>query len=512
MAEVSSGSEEKQALAVLILVGVVAAAVLAAFLGSSLVAQNIGQLALFLAAVGFVVSFPFPKLAIVLVILFGQIQYLFTGWYGTLISAPIFPPIFQTLDEVILLALLGNLILTKLLKKQPLDKAPALIPLTALFIVGVVSARLNDVPVLTGLVGQRYVFEMAILYLAIINLDLSERYLRSLVYLLLGIGIVQGIVGILEFIDKYRLYMGGNHDIVQGTWGGGSANYIGIFFFCLAVIALARLRRNWHGPTGALLGFFMLMLVLTSCRTGIVLAPLVFLFVLRDKLKNPKYWIAAATGLVFLFGCLVFYYRNTEAEAVHDLGSSEFVFQFAERTRVIPVMSQILGTNSAFPLLGASPGTYRTRTGDIYGSKMYLQVESMIRTQEVVAPFIDASYAIVWMEYGIVGLILFGLALLRMFSHAWRHEKIIKSFFWQDYFRALQAILFIYAFVGGIFALWTHFQSNIYLWVFAAIGVKYVALQKRAARQARQIIHTEEETILPQPHKPVRLGSMAVNR
>ncbi len=512
MAELSLGHEEKQSLALLILFVTVAVALALAILATSIAKQDVLRLMVFLSVVGFVVVFPFPKAAVVIVILFVQVLYLLTSFYGSLISYPVLPPLFASLREVVLLALLGNLTLTKLLRKQAPEKSPGLIPLGLLFMVGFISGRLNDVPTLTGLVGQRYVFEMVILYLAIVNLDLSERFLRSLIYLILAIGVFQGIIGIIEFIDKYRLYMAGNHDIVQGTWGGGSANAIGIFFLCLSFIVLARLRRAWHGVIGAVLGFYVLMLVLSSCRTGIVLAPLAFLFVLREKLRNPKYWIAMAVALVFLVGSLVFYYRNTEAQAARDLGGSEFVFQVTERTRVIPIMGQVLRNNAAFPLLGAGPGTYRTRTGDIYGSKMYLQVEAMVRTEEVVAPFIDTSYAVVWMEYGVVGLVLFGLAMVRLFFFAWREERFIRSFFWRDYFRALQAIILIYAFVGGIFALWTHFQSNIYLWVFSAIGVRYSILRKREARQAARAVHSEQEAALPRPARPVHVGSMAVNR
>lgn len=508
MAELEQEAKEKLALLAALLVVCLGFVLLAL----SIAGQDVIMLTALVALVGFVVVLPFPKLAIIIVILFAQVQYLFTGYYGSLINHPVLPVAFQWLDEVVLLALLGNLVLTKLLKRQPIEKAPALIPLTLMFMLGVISARLNDVRILTGFIGQRYVFEMVILYLAIINLDLGEQFLRSLVYFLLGIGVFQAVMGIAEFVDKHQLYMAGNHDIVQGTWGGGSANSIGIFFLCLSTIVLASLRWGWKGPKAALLGIYILMLVLTSCRTGIVLALPIFLFVLREKVKNPKYWVATASAIVFMVACLAFYYRNTEAEAVRDLGSSEFAFQVSQRTRVIPIMSQILWTNSVFPAIGAGPGTYMTATGIFYGSKMYMQIESMLRTEEVIEPFITASYAVVWMEYGTVGLALFGVVLVRLFLFAWHQEKVIKSLFWRDYFRGLQAIIVIYAFVGGIFALWTHFQSNVYLWLFTAIGARYVVLQRRKVVRPAEAVVRGEEKIPPLLPKPHRLGSMAVNR
>ncbi len=499
MAGLAIDSEEKQGLAFLILLGSLGAAAILIPLALSIAAENIIILTAILALVGFVVVFPFPKLAVVVVIIFAQVQYLFTTPYGSLISYPVFPVAFQWLDEVALLSLMGNLTLTKLLKgkEQRLERPPAFAPLVLMFLVGVFSARINGVPLLTGLIGQRYIFQMVILYLAIVNMNVGERYLRGLVYLLLGIGVFQALMGTIEFADKYRLYMGGNHDIVQGTWGGGSANNLGIFFLCLAAIVLSRLRRRWHGPTAVLFGTYVILLVLTSCRSGIVLALPVFAFILREKLKNPKYWIAIPVVIIFLLGCLSFYYRNTESEVGRDLGADEFAFQIVGRSRAVPVMSQVLRNYSRLPAFGAGPGTYRTAMGSIHGSEMFMQVEAMTRTGEVVEPFISASYAVVWMEYGVVGLLLFTAVLVRLFIFAWQKQRTVESPFWQDYLRALQAILIVYAIVGALFPLWTHFLTSIYLWLFPAIGIKYTVVERRAAAQAARA-PAEPEVEIPE--------------
>ncbi len=484
MAELVLQHEARQKLVVL---GALFVACLAFLLMAvSIVEQQIALLIALLAMVGFVVTFPFPKVAIVLVILFAQVQYLFTTNYSVLTGRPIFPVSFQWLDEVILLSLLGNLTLTKLLKKDGLEKAPALMMLAVFFVVGFVSSRLNDISLFRGLIGQRYVFEMVILYLAVVNMNLDERFLRKLVYLLLAIGVFQVMMGLLEFGWKYRLYMAGNHDIVQGTWGGGSANHLGVFFLCLSTIVLARLRRGWQGPKVLLFGAFVLLMVLCSSRSSILLAPFVFVFVLREKMKNPQYWIVAVTVFVFLAATLAFYYRNTDADVGRDLGSGEILFQLRSRTEVIPIMSQALRENSSFPPFGSGPGTYLSPTGGFYGSKIYMQIESMMRTQEVIQPFISASYGVVWVEYGIVGLILFAMVFVRFFLFACKQEKAADSFFWKDYFRALQAIVIVYAVVGGIFPLWTHFQMSIYLWLFPAIGARYVVLSRQRAAKAAE--------------------------
>ena len=251
-----------------------------------------------------------------------------------------------------------------------------------------------------------------------------------------------------------------------------------------------------------------MLLVLCSCRTGIVLAPLIVLFVLREKFKDPKYWIAAVTVLVFLAGALALYYGNSDADLAKDLGGDEFVFQIMGRTGVVPTMAHVLRDNSSFPPFGAGPSTYVPSSGEIFGSELYMQVESMARTRQVVLPFISASYAVVWMEYGIVGLILFAMILLRFFLYAWQKEKQVVPLFWKDYFRALQAIILIYAIGGGVFAMWTHFQNSIYLWLFPAIGVRYAILDKERAAQATVIPATEEDLAL-RPHLPPgRVGSM----
>ncbi|MDP2899260.1 MAG: O-antigen ligase family protein, partial [bacterium] len=459
--------------------------------------EQYGLMTFLLAAIGFVIVFPFPKLAVAFVIVFAQFQYLFTGRFGTLISLPVLPVFFQWLDDIVLLALLLNLVFTKLIKgrDEPMEKAPGLLPLGLLFGVGLMSARLNGVSFINGLIGQRYVFEMVVLYLAIINLDFDERYLRGVVYLLLGIGVFQAFMGLIEFVDRYHMYAAGNHDIVQGTWGGGSANNLGIFFLCLAAIVLARMREGWILRRPALLGVFVALVVLTSSRTAIVLMPLVFLFVFREKLKNPRYWLAIGAPLVFLAGSLLLYYRNTQAKASRDLGAAEFEFQVASRTGVIPLLSQVLRYNSSFPLFGAGPSTYLTEFGRRQSSEFYMEVERLAVTRQVSPAFIQASYAVLWMEYGIVGLVLFLIVLWQLFRFACKEEKRAQSPFWKDYFRALQAILIIYILVGGVFAIWTQFQMNVYLWLFPALGVRYVVLQRRkAARMTAQLPKSTEET------------------
>ena len=481
-----------------VLIGFVGLAVVAALLAYSVSGERYSLMTFLLAAIGFVIVFPFPKLAVVFVVIFAQFQYLFTGYLGTLISLPVLPVFFQWLDDIVLLALLMNLVFTKLIKgrDEPMEKAPGLLPLALLFLVGLISARLNGVPFIIGLIGQRYVFEMVVLYLAIVNLDFDERYLRGIVYLLLGIGVFQAVMGGIEFVDSYHMYAAGNHDIVQGTWGGGSANNLGIFFLCLAAIVLARMRERWIVRRAVLLGVFVVLLVLTSSRTGIVLMPLVFFFIFREKLKNPKYWVTTSIALIFLVGSLIFYYKNTQAEVSRDLGADEFEFQIMGRTGVIPVLQDALDVNSIFPPLGAGPGTYLSELGQRRSSEFHLYVlYRLAQTQQVAWAFIQASYAVLWMEYGIVGLLLFGAVLWRLFYFAWKEEKNIQSPFWKDYFRALQAILVTYALVGGILAIWTQFQMNVYLWLFAALGVRYVVLQRRkAARMTAQLPKSTEET------------------
>ena len=507
-----SSSEGK---AWLVLFAAVGLAFVGWLLGYSVSGERYGLMTLILAAIGFVIVFPFPKLAVVFVISFAQFQYLFTGYYGTLISLPVLPVFFQWLDDIVLLALFLNLVLTKLMKgrDEPMEKAPGLLALAVLFGIGLISARLNGLSFIVGLVGQRYVFEMVVLYLAIVNLDYDERFLRGVVYLLLGIGVFQAIMGLVEFVDRYHMYAAGNHDIVQGTWGGGSANNLGIFFLCLAAIVLSRMRERWDMRRAILLSVFVVMMVLTSSRTAIVLMPFVFLFVLREKLKNPKYWVAATAALVFFLGSLLFYYRYTRAEASRDLGASEFEFQIRSRTSVIPSLNEALKANSSFPPLGAGPGTYLGEFGRRRQSDLYLYVlYRLTQTQQVTWTFIQASYAVLWMEYGVVGMLLFLLVLWRLFQFAWKHEKKAPSPFWKDYLRALQAILVIYVVGGAVFALWTQFQMNVYLWLFAALGVRYAVLQRRKEVRAAQRAPADEESHPWQPPLPERVQQAAFNR
>src|SRR4030042_3888855 len=89
----------------LVLVGSVGLALVAALLAYSVSGEQYGLMTFLLAAIGFVIVFPFPKLAVVVVLVFAQFQYLFTGYYGTLISLPVLPVFFQWLDDIVLLAL-----------------------------------------------------------------------------------------------------------------------------------------------------------------------------------------------------------------------------------------------------------------------------------------------------------------------------------------------------------------------------------------------------------------------
>lgn len=163
----------------------------------------------------------------------------------------------------------------------------ALIALTGSLIV---SAGLNHVPALTALLGLRQILRFPILGLAVVNLPISRKFIRTLIWLLIavatlesGLGLIQAVVGPAadSFLIPSETRAYGNFLLTPGTdqfWVSGQR-------------VTATLGR--YDQLGAFLAFALLM--------GVGL-----LYELKNGRRQRYLFIALLLGL----GCLALTYSR----------------------------------------------------------------------------------------------------------------------------------------------------------------------------------------------------------
>jgi hypothetical protein len=330
---------------------------------------------------------------------------------------------------------------------KPWKRTPLDLPLLLLVGTGVVSAVFNQVPPIVLLMGLRITLRYALLFYLVVQIGYSTAqarrlllYLLGMATLVIGIGLVQAIVGppMNEFLRVSDIQLNDTTRrairfvMVHGRYifsTLGRYDAFGIYALYILLIVLAWIinhpqrHRGWY-----FLGVATVIGLILSLSRQAWLAGYIALWVWAIAAR--KKWAALIllvlfavpvliVLLAFAFPDLVRYYSASEMGEITFV--SRLLSSFSEdyirvsssaggRLFVLREVSQRILELS--PLTGFGPGRFGTLTASYYG---YSNAEILGMTQGEVYLVYDVNWVTLLGQYGTIGVIAF----LLVFRAGW---------------------------------------------------------------------------------------------
>ncbi len=416
--------------------------------------------------------------------------------------------------EVVLYALVARAV-WHVVREKKLIETPLALPLLCLIAVGLLSWLFNLVPVEVALIGLRQIFRFILLYFVVVALRPDENWMRGTVKALLGLALLESVLGVLQAIigapldnflsvDSAPRYLGG----LQLTTGGaqlwdygtrvfgtlGRYDQLGSFLSLWLLVAVglwyelriknyeSRISNRWTlilNSKFLILLIGLIALVLTYSRLswfGFLAGLAVIGWFYKKDVWVKRGFVAAAIVVALLLG-----FSQVQVSVLHDTpsqtlserffevfsrarwegefyGLGRLYFMVATPTKIVP-LSPVLGVGPGQYGGGAAAALHRTTAYDqagipfgVYGTEGY----------------IDNNWFSLWGELGTLGLIVYIWLLVRLFRQASALWK--KSQGWVKGL-ALSTLGVIVAFsVEGLFG--TYFEVRTlapYVWILGGM-------------------------------------------
>jgi len=356
---------------------------------------------------------------------------------------------------------------------RPLDFS-----LFALLIISTVSALfISNKDFLSILLGFRTVFESVIVFYIIININSNDTLLRSITKLLIGIGIIQLLLGFVYYIfvaDPAR-----DRDMVVGTMSGVLAMYILIIISSILLSSIFLSRNKWFfksvlvllSPAMAALGsavfafglhlisyLFVTMLFVrsNSLRVILIITVVILLFISIISIY-PVLGEAYLSGSVELMGTRGFILGVT------DIVDRQLYESYGRVSRILFTMDLLQGQGSYYVLFGMGPGT--TKEGQRTGAIGSLATDYADIKME------NLDFTRILAESGVVSFVISLLVILLVAYVGLRVYQYDIDPFWRAVgVGGLVAGLWfiIYLFYSSV---WATGQSSVFFWSLAGVLV-----------------------------------------
>lgn len=347
------------------------------------------------------------------------------------------------LGEILIYVAFGKLVIHKLYKGIPFVKTPIDFPIIGFYVVVLLSAVVNRSPLMGSLYNIRPLARYIVLFYLIVNASLPEKRISMLLRIILGIGIAQVAVGILQgfggstlydfflpratdlnvagFTKEFRLLeVGREIGSIYGTLG--DTVIYGLFMILVLVIYLSRIRRlEYLNLLGAAVLFFFIARSYSRAATfSALLAGGAWYYFHYGWKKTLQ--LAGVTVLVF--GLLLaitnpfnLEYINPRKARVGLVGNVTGVFsgsyvRVAQKQRLGALIGNVPTVLVNKPILG-------------YGADQNRAIERLNMSQrsfllKVLSKegFKDVYWVAILCFYGVLGLGFFALIFYKLFRHA----------------------------------------------------------------------------------------------
>lgn len=432
--------------------------------------QAVGVVGLFMLVILVFITFARVELAIIISLVWPYFQYFFVN------DIKILPNYFTLIDECCLISIFIYMAWSLFNNKIHFTFCYFDVFLISFMFIGIVSAVLNNNPVLNTILGLRCYIQYIILYYAISYLDISDKFCRLLINSMLALVIIQVPITVYQYFTWTSSSLVNDHaDAAYGTFSYGAANILGMLMLVF-VFYMLKMSFFYNSIVRylflTLVGFCM---VLSHSKMSYIL---LFIVLIYDGVKNIYYRINykkiiyASIG-VFVLLKLAFWVSNDIA----NLFSYENLMvlinnQLEDKEGGGRIMSLLLTFSILYkyafsPFLGLGPGMYTSYAG--ISLKSHYLVDILNVDLEHRGARLDPDVIGVLGEYGYLGFLFFALMLFVLLFRKIDILNVNCSKYWAHYFQWVKLftlIFFLGAFVNG---LWQAQFFAVTYWVAAGI-------------------------------------------
>lgn len=350
---------------------------------------------------------------------------------------------FRFLGEILIYVAFGKLVIHKLYRGIPFVKTPIDFPIIGFYIVVLLSIVMNRSPLIGSLYNVRPLARYIILFYLVVNSALSEKRITTLLRIILGIGIAQVAVGIVQWFGDSTLYdfflpresklsvagftkefrlleVGREIGSIYGTLG--DTVIYGVFMILVLVVYLSRIRRlEYLNLLGASVLFFFIARSYSRAATfSALLAGGAWYYFHYGWKKTLR--LALATALAF--GLLLavanpfgLEYVNPRKAKVGLVGNVTGVFsgsyvRVAQKQRLGALIGNVPTVLLNKPILGYGADQNRAIEGLNMSQRSFLL---KVLSKE---GFKDVYWVAILCFYGVLGLVFFALIFYKLFRHA----------------------------------------------------------------------------------------------
>ncbi|MDV2684325.1 O-antigen ligase family protein [Alkalihalophilus lindianensis] len=362
-------------------------------------------------------------------------------------------------------------------------KNPLNFSLLLFFSFALFSMFINNVPFAQGIFGLRAIFQYLILFYILLAIEIPTEWVKKVFYLILGIGIVQSIIGFLQIA----------------------------FLVPLPLRNIEERRSIEIGEEVRAFGMMDSSNTLAGFLVAVLLLVLLYVFVYKGNLSTKSKMIYLIIGAVILTAIALTFSRQAFLALIGCLGLIGIIFRKNKAFRILLVSSAALvvvfvvgyaaalffldgfaqrnlytldlSKNYRFliimsgldvfllnPITGVGPGMFGSNAAFVFNSPFHQFLdEGLPSTMRTVDN--NALYVIV--EYGVIGVLLLGYFLFKVIKTmtVFSEQTDILMEKWVSLFVVTFAIAFVV--MGLLSTAWENHQIALWLWLFLGIGVNW---------------------------------------
>ena len=382
-----------------------------------------------------------------------------------------FEPIFGVLpreaiwasDAIIVFLFLRSLHLG--LGEKEFEKTPLFLPILSFFIWAALSGFLNSISWFTIGVALKDFFRYVLLFYALINLNLQEKELRSLITLFIMLIFLQIPITIFQ----YQLY--GQHDWVSGTLGRhGTGDMLILVTGIISILIGFFLYYKIH--LMYLLGIpcLLISLILGSARAALLYIPLTIIFIIRKslhgKLLAKTFAMLLILGIFIGLTLMIPFLREPFNSLIKDsirglktqVNAAVIGPEVPGRLRSPRMAMEWINREPLSAVIGYGFGSTKESYFEEYTGRFFKTYSP--RTNQLSSTLIEMGYP---------GLIFYFWLIFIAFAINLRFFRNVKDNYWKAVSFGVDGIIFMHL-VGILYGnIWHESYSSFPFWFFLAI-------------------------------------------
>lgn len=411
-------------------------------------------------------------LGCLLVVLWAQVQYLFTTYLG-LFSHPA-----VWLDELLLVFVFLGLMASIVIKKRSWVRTPIDISMLSIVLLSIASSIAGSVPPHIAILSLRGLLQYVLLFYVLINSDLSEKRFKLLIGILIFISLLHIPFALTQFLSSGGVTTVYIPDVAFGLYGPGQNNLMGVYLLMTISILIGMVI--YSGKRRALWMWIMILLliplILSMSRQSYYLLPVLLLWMFRQDLRRHlkvKFAIVVLlSGL--LLGGIWLYSQVVEEGKVLDLPTIRRILDsqlqvsgnVGGRIGYLLLGYDTLQRHALSPLLGVGPGMFSSSTGVFFQPPLLRKVLLQHNALWISS---HSQVTSVMTEYGFLGIFLFGILFYKLYAMNRKIFRKAEDSFWKGISMGLDACIFVFvvgAFMGNV---WEVQYIAVVFWMLAGI-------------------------------------------